>query len=65
MLILTRKPGQTINIGDDIKVTVMEVNGMQVKIGIDAPRDVAVVREEIAGKYDGKGNKKPGGWVHD
>ena len=48
MLILTRRAGEALRIGDDIEVTVMAVNGSQVRIGIKAPRDVAVDREEIA-----------------
>jgi carbon storage regulator len=48
MLILTRRAGEALRIGDDIEVTVMAVNGNQVRIGIKAPRDVAVDREEIA-----------------
>ena len=48
MLILTRRAGEAVRIGDDIEVTVMAVNGSQVRIGINAPRDVAVDREEIA-----------------
>lgn len=48
MLILTRRAGEALRIGDDIEVTVMAVNGSQVRIGIQAPRDVAVDREEIA-----------------
>jgi len=48
MLILTRRAGETLRIGDDIEVTVMAVNGAQVRIGIKAPRDVVVDREEIA-----------------
>lgn len=47
MLILTRKPGQVINIGDDIAVTVLDVKGNQVRIGVSAPRTVRVDREEI------------------
>lgn len=47
MLVLTRKPNQRINIGDDIVVTVLEVRGDQVRLGIEAPRDVGVQREEI------------------
>jgi len=48
MLILTRRARETLRIGDDIEVTVMAVNGAQVRIGIKAPRDVVVDREEIA-----------------
>jgi carbon storage regulator len=48
MLILTRRPGESLRIGDDIEVTVMAVNGSQVRIGINAPRDISVDREEIA-----------------
>lgn len=47
MLILTRRVGETIVVGDDIRLTVVSVNGNQVRIGIDAPRDIAVHREEI------------------
>lgn len=48
MLILTRKVGETLVIGDDVTVTVLGVKGNQVRIGVDAPRDVTVHREEIA-----------------
>ncbi|PKM23383.1 MAG: carbon storage regulator [Gammaproteobacteria bacterium HGW-Gammaproteobacteria-13] len=47
MLILTRNSGETLCIGDDITVTVLAVNGNQVRIGIDAPKNVAVHREEV------------------
>lgn len=47
MLILTRRVGETVMIGDDVSVTVVRVQGNQVSIGIKAPRDVAVHREEI------------------
>lgn len=47
MLILTRRPSEVITLNDDIRITVIAVSGMQVKIGIDAPKDVAVHREEI------------------
>ena len=47
MLILTRKVGEALMIGEEVTVTVMEVKGNQVRIGIKAPRDVEVHREEI------------------
>ena len=47
MLILTRRIGETIRINDDISIQVLSVSGQQVKIGITAPEDVAVHREEI------------------
>lgn len=47
MLVLTRKIGELIVIGDDIKIKIVEIKGKQVRIGIEAPRSVAVNREEI------------------
>ena len=47
MLILTRKLGESIRIGDNIKITVSDIKGKQIRIGIDAPRDVTVHREEV------------------
>lgn len=47
MLVLTRKIGELIVIGDDIKIKIVEIKGKQVRIGIEAPRNVAVNREEI------------------
>ena len=47
MLILTRKVGESINIGDEITVTILGVQGLQVRLGINAPKDVSVHREEI------------------
>jgi carbon storage regulator len=47
MLILTRRLGETLRIGDDIEVTVLGMKGHQVRIGINAPRDVNIVREEL------------------
>ncbi len=47
MLILTRKTGETITIGDHVQIQVLSVKGGQVRIGIDAPREVLVNREEV------------------
>ena len=47
MLVLTRRKNQSIVIGDDIVVTVLEVKGDQIRLGITAPRDVQVYREEL------------------
>ena len=47
MLILTRRPGEAIRIGDEVEIFVVAVNGNQVRLGIKAPKSVAVHREEI------------------
>lgn len=54
MLILTRRVGETLMIGDDVSVTVLGVKGNQVRIGINAPKDVAVHREEIYQRIKGE-----------
>jgi len=55
MLILTRRVGESLMLGDDITVTVLGVKGNQVRLGVNAPRDVAVHREEIYNRiHDGE-----------
>ena len=50
MLVLTRKQGQSITIGDDVKVKILDIGSNFIKIGIDAPREVPVYREELLNK---------------
>jgi carbon storage regulator len=57
VLILTRKLGESINIGEDIKISVLGIHGRQVRIGIDAPMDVVVHREEIYVKIQEENRK--------
>lgn len=47
MLVLSRRLGETLIIGDNVKVTVLSISGNQVRVGIDAPKEVSVHREEI------------------
>jgi len=47
MLILTRKVNETLMVGDDVSVTVLGIKGGQIRVGINAPRDVAVHRQEV------------------
>ncbi|WP_257350269.1 carbon storage regulator CsrA [Pseudalkalibacillus decolorationis] len=47
MLVLTRKPNQSIQIGEDIEITVLEIDGDQIKLGINAPKEVDIHRKEI------------------
>jgi len=47
MLILTRKPGQAVRIGNDVTISVKEIRGRQVRLGIEAPNHIPVYREEI------------------
>ena len=47
MLILTRRPGESIHVGDDIEISVLEIRGNQVRLGINAPAEVLVLRSEL------------------
>lgn len=47
MLVITRKLGQSVLVGDDIKITLMEIKGAQVRLGISAPSNVRIYREEV------------------
>jgi carbon storage regulator len=53
MLALTRKPGEKIHVGDDITITVLAVNGGKIRLGIDAPDDVVIVRHELLELLEG------------
>ncbi len=61
MLILTRRVGETVMIGDEVTITVLGVKGNQVRVGINAPKSVAVHREEIYERFkheqQGEGDK--------
>jgi carbon storage regulator (csrA) len=59
MLILTRRVGETLMIGDEVTVTVLGVKGNQVRIGINAPKTVAVHREEIYQRIKGENEGSP------
>lgn len=56
MLVLSRLEGQVITIGDNIRVTIVEVRGGKVRVGIDAPRDLQVLRAELLETQEGDAN---------
>jgi carbon storage regulator len=47
MLILSRRPGESVHVGDDIKITILSIKGQQIKLGLDVPEHMPVYREEI------------------
>ena len=57
MLILTRRVGETLMVGDEVTVTVLGVKGNQVRLGVNAPKHVAVHREEIYNRIQEEGDK--------
>lgn len=61
MLILTRRVDESLVIGENIRVTILSVKGNQVRIGVDAPRDVTVHREELAQKHVSRDSKLSSG----
>ena len=59
MLILTRRVGESLMIGDDVTVTVLGVKGNQVRIGVNAPKEIAVHREEIYERIQQEKSQQP------
>jgi carbon storage regulator len=63
MLILSRKPGQSFTVNDNIEITIVDISGDKVKIGIEAPKDVKILRNELLQTMEQ--NKKAAGSVTD
>ena len=61
MLVLTRKPGQSIMIGDGVEVQVLSVAGEKVRLGITAPRDVSIFRNEVYDRIESENARSVGG----
>lgn len=61
ILVLTRKKNEVIIIGDDVRITVVDIRGDKVRIGIEAPRDVDVHREEVYKEIHARRNSEDGG----
>ena len=59
MLILTRRLGESIIIEDNIKITVIDINKQQIKLGIDAPKHITINREEVAKKVNDENQLSP------
>ena len=60
MLILTRRVGESLRIGDDVSVTVLGIKGSQVRIGVNAPKSVSVHREEVYDRINDENSKNSG-----
>ena len=60
MLILSRKVGETLMIGDEVTVTVLGISGGQIRFGVDAPKEVGIYREEIYVRIKSEGQRKGG-----
>ena len=58
MLILTRRVGESLRIGDDVSVTVLGIKGSQVRLGVNAPKSVSVHREEVYDRINDENSKK-------